>query len=813
MHDNPVIELARNGALKVTVRARSGAPAAEEYAAEELRRHLQEMTRAGPCRRFRFHAAPHRIFINDREAAAQSGLDVPADLGVEEFLIATQGPDLHVLGGGPRGVLYGVYHLLESLGCRWFTPEISRIPKRRTLRLAPLSVRAKPAFEYRDNFNWDTGDPVWRVRNRFNGWHTPLPDYMGGQVTYGDGLFVHTHFSLVPPELLFDQHPEFFAMQGGRRRRDAGQLCMSNREAMRVAAEEVLRRMRAEPRATIFSVSQMDGGGYCECPDCNAVAAEEGAQSANALRFANAVAEITSREFPDKLIDTLAYGWTVDAPRHTRPHPNVRVRLCSIATCLAHPLGTCADDGSGLAGNGAQFLRALEAWGRMTNQLHIWHYCTDFSHSVLPVPNFEELQGNIALFKRHKAYGIFMQGFGDEGGGAESQLLRGYLIGKLLWDPKTPLWSTVDDFLGGCYGRAATPVRRYYDIYHQRLREDRRFHFSLYEPPASRLFDEDLVAPADTALAEGERLVRGPQRFRVRLLRDGLAYARLCRALPTAYRLQEDTYGPTGDSGALSVRLDKLEQDWRRAGKLFMGEGNPTKDVVTSIRRRLRSHPVDWLRDGDRAVAILPTLCGQILEWRCHGRQWLVPAIPEDFAYPSPAGYMEIPGHVYNVFQCRRCGDSLQLNTRLNDGLRITRTLTLTGNTLAIVSRIVNRSEKTVRWSWGARTFLAYPGAGEVAFQSATGPQRIAWGDIPQTSNPPHGARAFEEGLLPNGEWRVIFAGFTVTHRFSGHSFIRTTLGRSDQRQGLSLYVCTDNLNTAPGDGIEVRQELTIEKT
>jgi 8-oxo-dGTP diphosphatase len=33
---------------------------------------------------------------------------------------------------------------------------------------------------------WDGCDPVWWVRNRMNGWYTPVPDYMGGHVDYGE---------------------------------------------------------------------------------------------------------------------------------------------------------------------------------------------------------------------------------------------------------------------------------------------------------------------------------------------------------------------------------------------------------------------------------------------------------------------------------------------------------------------------------------------------------------------------------------------------------------------------------------------------
>jgi hypothetical protein len=45
-------------------------------------------------------------------------------------MIRTSGGALYIAGGGDRGVLYGVYDLLERFGCRWFLrmSAVSRIP-------------------------------------------------------------------------------------------------------------------------------------------------------------------------------------------------------------------------------------------------------------------------------------------------------------------------------------------------------------------------------------------------------------------------------------------------------------------------------------------------------------------------------------------------------------------------------------------------------------------------------------------------------------------------------------------------------------
>jgi len=415
--------LVDGGVPLVRVRTRRDAPAAEEYAAEELRRHLHAMAGAGPCLRNDDRSGARDsgpcLHVNDWDAAASAGIDTESMApGPEAFHIASRADGVHLLGGGPRGVLYAVYELLERLGCRWLTPEISHIPVRRRIVLPPLDLTRSPAFEMRDMWIWEGRDPAWWVRNRMNGQYVPVPEYMGGRVDYGG--FVHTFFGLVPPDEFFAEHPEYFSLIDGARKHQAAQLCLTNPDVLRIVIDRVRQRMRDNSQAGIFSVSQNDWEGYCQCPACAAVAEAEGGQSGPLLRFVNRVAEATAGEFPDRLIDTLAYIYTLDAPRHVRPHPNVRVRLCSIRCCQGHEYGTCDHPES------ARFLRALRDWHGVTDQMHVWHYCTNFANYPLAMPNFDEMHANLNLYRRSGVCGVFMQGMGEEGGGAEAMALRGY---------------------------------------------------------------------------------------------------------------------------------------------------------------------------------------------------------------------------------------------------------------------------------------------------------------------------------------------------------------------------------------------------
>ena len=73
-------------------------------------------------------------------------------------------------------------------------------------------------------------------------------------------------------------------------------------------------------------MSQNDNTSYCQCDACKKVIAEEGSPSGPIIRFVNEVA----KRFPDKIISTLAYQYSRQAPKITKPADNVQIMLCTI---------------------------------------------------------------------------------------------------------------------------------------------------------------------------------------------------------------------------------------------------------------------------------------------------------------------------------------------------------------------------------------------------------------------------------------------------------------------------------------------------
>jgi hypothetical protein len=326
----------------------------------------------------------------------------------------------------------------------------------------------------------------------------------------------------------------------------------------------VLAWIRERPDAMIYSVSQNDTANWCECDRCRAVTEEEGAHAGLYLRFVNAVAEAVEREHPDRLIDTLAYQFTEAPPRHVRPRPNVRVRLCPISCCEAHPYEQCSFPAN------VAYVENLKAWARITDTLYIWHYNTNFAHYLLPFPDFRELEADTAMYHRLGVRGVFFQGAYAPGGGGSDAELRSYVLARLAWNPGDDGDARVTEWLRGVYGRAWRPMRAYFDLLHAGVRDPER-HFFIYSPPEVAYLTPAVLARAGRLFDQAERLATGDP-----VATEYLAKARLC--LRYTRLMQRGQAAKAGDAASRTGLADELRRfmaDVRRFGITQLREGQP----------------------------------------------------------------------------------------------------------------------------------------------------------------------------------------------------------------------------------------------
>lgn len=495
----------------------------ERYAAEELQKYLERISGVKlPIVTDDQPISDYEILLGDNVHLRKLGLHVNLDeFGSEGFLLKTFNDYLIIVGGRPRGTLYGVYTLLEDkLGVRWFTPEVEYVPRKLRVEIQPLDEVQKPAFEYREVF-WTEmlRDADFAARHKLNGHHYRLTEKHGGRavVFYP---FVHSFDLLIPRELC-EQHPEFWPMVDGRRISGYVQRCLSNPKLVEIAIERVRKWLEEHPEATIIDISQNDTGYWCQCPECKSFDDAEGSPAASLIRFVNIIAESIERGHPNVRIETLAYQYSRRPPKTIRPRKNVIIRLCSIECCFSHPLEDCPSE------ENRSFRKDIEDWQQIAPTLYVWDYTTNFAHYIQPFPNLKVLQSNVKFFAKHGVKGLFEQGNYSPGGNGEMAPLRAYVLAKLLWNPETDVQRHIDEFLNGYYGRAAQAIRAYIELLHRKVGE-KDVHVHIFDPPTSPFLDDEFLENAEKLFDEAERLADNEEiRLRVQVARLPIWYVKL----------------------------------------------------------------------------------------------------------------------------------------------------------------------------------------------------------------------------------------------------------------------------------------------
>lgn len=287
-----------------------GEPAtgAEQFAYMELREHLNRVIGAERKNHERFardmafeglHDGERTIYLGWTDFAREQGVDLES-LSSEEYIICTVGEDIMIVGGRPRGTLYGVYDFLENqTGVMFAAPGETVIPNKPTLEIpANLVLRRQPGIASRGTSRSleiflpddDACDAttLWRVRNRENqpadislsqvtpplwmreaylgararkeigvepkdlrlvNWHRAYPLWKAADFGGFKRIphLMHNAFTLVPPEAWQASHPEFFSMRDGKWMENLsrsvatrGDLNYSNKESRPIAAQNLM---------------------------------------------------------------------------------------------------------------------------------------------------------------------------------------------------------------------------------------------------------------------------------------------------------------------------------------------------------------------------------------------------------------------------------------------------------------------------------------------------------------------------------------------------------------------------------------------
>lgn len=590
----------------------SDAIPAEQFAAEELALHIEKMSGArlgiisdaGP--------RPARAILLGRPRYLMD-LDLRPDwksFGKEGYLLRVQGDYLIIAGARPRGTLYGVYALLEDhLGCRWFAPDTSYIPQRKTIRLPQhsrqkLDVTGKPTFEYRDPWMYAGHIWSWWWRDHFDADYVsrtrnsgrllkehvhPIDDRHGGVFDIFRGY--HNLSVLVPARLYADEHPEYYALWEGRRMNQAEQrtnqgdleLCMTHPDVVRIATETMRTWMQDNPNVDMFTIIQSDTGIYCQCNQCMAMydtfgvgpGAGYGDFAGRNLWFVNQVATAVEDEFPDNRIATWAYGATRNPPKGIKAHRNVVICYLPIERCECHAIdrGPINDDYYA-------FAQGIRQWQEIAGEVHLWDY--GFAGILTIADNARAARRLGMTGMKVDAIIDIQSGFG---------FLRYWLWAQSMrnadWDDD---WG-MREFLGAYYKAAGAPIERYI-----RLVANPRN----YEPlSAKRMVIWDVTSAHNLV---GEGFAQGSPGWQQLSYGCHISYRRLTdEAIERGYRLFEQARKAVDDDAKVRDHVEAARMELQYVMLEHLPADDPRlKDEAISLLRLTKKLEMRAIRHMSR---------------------------------------------------------------------------------------------------------------------------------------------------------------------------------------------------------------------
>jgi len=616
--------------------------------------------------------------------------------------------ELHLLGKSERCALYAVYDFFERyMGIRWLTPAFTHIPEEPPAFIPAIDRRYSPPFEWHDctylHTYFDEGTNAVRDFRRVH--------------KYEDGFIHgpfggHSLYSLLPPEIWFKEHPEYYAEVDGERVAPSdhvvrglgelvegdkiGQLCSSNPEVAEIIGNTINKLIEWDdpdfinapvtpsntwvrnivgwhPSKKIWSVCQMDWPGTCECEECAAIDKREGTPMGSLLTMVNRVADIVGEKHPKHFIQTLAYGYSVPAPKHLKPRDNVIIQFNTITANFAVPL----DDES--SEHNRPIAKNLTKWSRICNNLHVYHHVPNYASCLRMNPNLHTLQPNLQLFARHNVWSVYEQA-------AELAPLppiglaplRNYMIAKLAWDPNCDIDKHKDDFLRLYYGKAAAPfIREYIEMLEHKVVEEKVFQPWFAEP---YWVDYDLITKAQELFRKAREAADSDlERLHIAMAYAQVEYAALVYC-PKLQRKGSKLFAPRPPAPPLGEYIEKLKsfglKDYK--GCLDTPMENLQKRLeATAIPARCEEVPLEVLENDHVALWVVPEWQGAVLRWRVkdHDIELLrgyehygaLPVIWREYTHTPPIG--QPIAETFRVVE--HASDSIVLEAEMENGLMV----------------------------------------------------------------------------------------------------------------------------------------------
>jgi len=329
----------------------------------------------------------------------------------DSYTVKSVGSNVVISGHENAGVIYGAVDFIENcIGWRLNSDTVDYIEPTDKVDIKGLDYSVDPLIDF-----------------RYRSWDQIVPS----RIPVWAGSSNHTFEALAPG---------YSSMSGS-------QPCLTDEKIYEIMLDSALALLEANPDANMISISQNDNSNYCKCDNCAASDAKYGAPSGTLLAFVNRIAEVIEKKYPDVLVHTFAYDYTVEAPDGITAGDNVFVQICNIFECQSHSLTDPCNEES---------YAEFKKWSDIAKQVGIWDYPGNWACHYIPNPiyTYDNLHGLYSNFADLNPILYYSNSYMGNISGEFAEM-RYHLAGRFMWDPyftEDEYNDYVESFIKAYYG-------------------------------------------------------------------------------------------------------------------------------------------------------------------------------------------------------------------------------------------------------------------------------------------------------------------------------------------------------------------------
>ncbi|MBU4212327.1 MAG: DUF4838 domain-containing protein [Verrucomicrobia bacterium] len=484
--------LAENGKALGPIIIPTNADRVTRFAASELRKYLKQISGAEFVLKHSWRGVTPgetAVFLGAGPWEAEFGLNLdPSQHPFDGFALHYRGPHLFICGHNPRSTLYGVYALLEEIGCAFIEPGIEHVPRRQIVALEGRNRREVGAFALRNIYaapnHYQKRAPFtaldrtvtvpqidWMAKRRLNHydfyvnfyrydlWEKHKGEVLEALLDRGFDIEV-THHSLhyfCPPDENHDfgdfgpatylrNHPDWYlpGLECGARGR--WQTRVELPAVQKIIVERFLQYLDRNPELKICGLWPDDipiNRPYRGLSHTDGY-----------MKFWNRAADALAASFPDKLLAIIGYFELSPPPRTVTPRRNIHCWYCPIARNLMYPVAHPRNE---------RFLKWLKGWIKAMppHQTASFEY---YGWQMELTPLRFMMQKDLPLYHDLGLGGIYgWSAFGNSLLGEDMRwAVDLFFLAHQLWDTKADPRKLEAMWAEGVFGRAAPEILDFY---------------------------------------------------------------------------------------------------------------------------------------------------------------------------------------------------------------------------------------------------------------------------------------------------------------------------------------------------------------